>query len=143
MVALIGCHTIGVARCINFRERIYGDFGSNFDPASAMHLNNLKSICPIAGGGDDNISPLDYVTPTLFDNSFYQSLLRNEGLLNSDQELYSSILGVQTKDLVTKYASDPLAFFQQFAESMVNMGNIMNPDTFANGEVRKNCRFVN
>jgi peroxidase len=26
---------------------------------------------------------------------------------------------------------------------MVKMGNITNPDSFVNGEVRTNCRFVN
>ncbi|KAJ0095604.1 hypothetical protein Patl1_16587 [Pistacia atlantica] len=75
---------------------------------------------------DNNVSAMDYVTPNLFDNSFYQTLLKGEGLLNSDQEMYSSALGIQTKELVKKYAHEPLAFFQQFSDSMVKMGNITN-----------------
>lgn len=86
---------------------------------------------------------MDNVTPNLFDNSYFQILLKGEGLLNSDQELYSSMLGVQTKKLVVKYAHDPVGFFKQFSDSMVKLGNITNPDSFTNGEVRKNCRFVN
>jgi len=86
---------------------------------------------------------MDYVTPNLFDNSFYHLLLKGDGLLNSDQELYSSILGLETKDLVIKYAHDPIAFFHQFSDSMVKMGNITNPDSFVDGEIRTNCRFVN
>ncbi|KAI6686277.1 hypothetical protein NL676_032190 [Syzygium grande] len=79
------------------------------------------------GGGNNTVAPLDYVTPNLFDNSIYHLLLQGEGLLNSDQEIYSSILAVQTREIVRKYAVDPIAFFVQFSESMVRMGNITNP----------------
>jgi len=140
-----GAHTIGMAHCANFRARIYGDFETTSDrsPVSETYLNNLKSMCPATGGGDNNISAMDYVTPNLFDNSFYHLLLKGDGLLNSDQELYSSILGLETKNLVIKYAHDPIAFFHQFSDSMVKMGNITNPDSFVDGEIRTNCRFVN
>ncbi|TKY69464.1 Peroxidase 11 [Spatholobus suberectus] len=145
MVALAGAHTIGMAQCKNFRSRIYGDFESTSVkiPISESHLSNLRSVCPPIGGGDNNITALDYKTPNLFDNSFYQLLLNGEGLLNSDQEMYSSVFGIQTRELVKKYAADPLAFFQQFSESMVKMGNITNSESFITGEVRKTCRFVN
>lgn len=144
-----GAHTIGVARCASFRSRIYGDFAatSGHDPISESHLNSLKSICPPVGGADNNITALDYVTPTVFDNSFYQLLLKGEGLLNSDQEMYSSVyssvFGVETKELVQTYAADAIAFFKQFSDSMVKMGNIINSESFITGEVRRNCRFVN
>ncbi|EYU28923.1 hypothetical protein ABFS82_12G084700 [Erythranthe guttata] len=145
MVALSGAHTIGMARCVNFRNRIYGDFTStsSVNPLSQQYLNKLKSICPPIKGSDNNESAMDYVSPNLFDNSYYQILLRGDGLINSDQELYSSFLAMETKKLVSKYAENPIAFFEQFSESMVKMGNITNPDTYANGEVRKICRFVN
>ncbi|XP_031384492.1 peroxidase 11-like [Punica granatum] len=145
MVALAGAHTIGMAQCKNFRSRIYGDYDltSSKTLSSESHLNELKSICPPIGRGENNIAPMDYVTPNLFDNSFYHLLVNGEGLLNSDQEMYSSILAVQTKEIVKKYAADPIAFFVQFSESFVKMGNITNPESFVNGEVRKNCRFVN
>lgn len=134
-----------MARCQNIRSRIYGDYESTSvkNPISENHLNNLKSICPPIGGGDNHITELDYVTPNLFDNSFYHLLLKGEGVLNSDQEMYSSVFGIETKELVKKYAADPLAFFQQFSDSMVKMGNITNSESFVTGEVRKNCRFVN
>ena len=134
-----------MARCHNFRARIYGDFEatSGKNPSSDSYLSNLKSICPATGSGDNNITAMDNVTPNLFDNSFYHTLLRGEGLLSSDQEMYSSVFGVETKKLVQKYAEDPVAFFNQFSDSMVKLGNIINLDSFDNGEVRKNCRFVN
>ncbi|XP_030550002.1 peroxidase 11-like [Rhodamnia argentea] len=144
-VALSGAHTIGMARCENFRARIYGDYEltSGGSPLSEVHLSKLKSACPAAGGGEDNIEPLDYATPYTFDNSYYHLLLNGEGLLNSDQELYSSILAIQTKKLVEQYAFDTGAFFRQFSDSMVKMGNLTNPDSFLQGEVRKNCRLIN
>lgn len=146
MVALSGAHTIGMARCENFRTRIHGDYEatSEKNPLSKTRINDLKSICPAAtNAGDNNVSAMDYITPNLFDNSFYHLLLNGEGLLNSDQEMYSSLLGIQTKELVKKYATNSVAFFEQFSDSMVKLGNITNSDNFVTGEVRKNCRFVN
>ncbi|XVE91719.1 hypothetical protein REPUB_Repub01dG0035100 [Reevesia pubescens] len=146
MVALAGAHTIGMARCENFRARIYGDFAttSGNNPLSNSYLSKLKSICPATtSSADNNITAMDNITPNLFDNSFYRTLVRGEGLLSSDQEMYSSFFGIQTKKLVQKYSEDPIAFFNQFSDSMVKMGNITNSDSFVNGEVRKNCRFVN
>ncbi|KAL3831129.1 hypothetical protein ACJIZ3_019931 [Penstemon smallii] len=145
MVALSGAHTIGMARCVNFRNRIYGDFvaTSGINSLTKQYLSKLKSVCPPLKGSENNESAMDYVSPNLFDNSYYQILLRGEGLINSDQELYSSIMAVQTKKLVAEYAENAIAFFEQFSESMVKLGNITNEDTYVNGEVRKNCRFVN
>ncbi|TXG56733.1 hypothetical protein EZV62_018046 [Acer yangbiense] len=140
MVALSGAHTIGMARCENFRGRIYGNLEAT--TFSETYLSNLRSICP-AIGGDNNVTAMDYLTPYFFDNSFYQTLLKGGGVLNSDQEMYSSLFGIQTKELVTKYAHDAIAFFEQFSDSMVKLGNITNSDSFVNGEVRRNCRFVN
>ncbi|KAM0015186.1 putative peroxidase [Helianthus debilis subsp. tardiflorus] len=145
MVALSGAHTIGMARCTNYRARIYGDYQTTATMSNIAkpNLKSLKATCPAAGGGDNNEAPMDYVSPSLFDNTYYHILLRGEGLLNSDQELYSSVLGVQTSKLVRKYAEDQIAFFAQFSESMVKMGNITNPETYVDGEVRKDCRFIN
>jgi peroxidase len=43
---------------------------------------------------------------------------------------------------VWAYASDQKLFFASFANSMIKMGNI-NVLYGNEGEVRKNCRFVN
>ncbi|KAG8076020.1 hypothetical protein GUJ93_ZPchr0006g42308 [Zizania palustris] len=141
MVALVGSHTIGFARCANFRDRIYGDYEmtTKYSPASQHYLGKLKDICPL-DGGDDNVSAMDSHTSSTFDNAYYETLVDGEGLLNSDQEMWSSVVGYSTADTVSKYWADPAAFFKQFSDSMVKMGNITNP---AGGEVRKNCRFLN
>lgn len=134
-----------MGRCVNYRSRIYGDFETTslLDPSAETLVSNLRSTCPAVGGGEDNEAPMDYITPNFFDNTYYHILLKGEGLLNSDQELYSSVFGVETKKLVQLYAENPVAFFEQFSESMVKLGNITNPETYVDGEVRKNCRFVN
>lgn len=141
MVALVGSHTIGFARCANFRDRVYGDFEltSKYNPSSEAYLSKLKEVCP-RDSGDDNISAMDSHTSAVFDNAYFETLIKGEGLLNSDQEMWSSIAGYSTSDTVNKYWADPEAFFKQFSDSMVKMGNITNP---AGGEVRKTCRFVN
>lgn len=141
MVALVGSHTIGMSRCANFRDRIYGDFQltAKNDAESQAYLSKLKAACPTKGG-NDNVSPMDYYSPTVFDNAFYGTLLKGTALLNSDQEMYSSLLGFETSHIVDKYWADSVSFFKDFADSMVKMGNITNP---AGGEVRKKCRFVN
>nr|GMD25548.1 peroxidase 11 [Ipomoea batatas] len=145
MVALSGAHTIGKARCVNFRARVYGNLPFTLNQASDTYLNNIKTMCPAVDDGhsNNNESSMDYVTPNLFDNSYYNLLLNKQGLLNSDQALYSSYLPAGTSKIVERYAGDLKAFFDQFAESMVKMGNITNQESYSDGEVRKNCRFVN
>lgn len=130
-----------MARCASFRDRIYGDFEwtAKHDPSSEAQLLELKKTCP-AEGGDDSTSAMDYFTPAVFDNAIFGTLLKGAGVLNSDQEMYSSLVGMETAKLVEKYWADPVAFFRDFSDSMVKMGNITNPE---GGEVRKNCRFVN
>ncbi|OAY46366.1 peroxidase P7 [Manihot esculenta] len=133
LVALSGSHTVGLARCTTFRGHIYND--SDIDPCFAK---SLQQICP-RSGKDSVLAPLDLQTPTCFDNLYYKNLLERKGLLHSDQELFN---GNSADSLVRKYASNPSAFFKDFARAMVKMGNI-KPLTGSQGEVRKNCRKVN
>eukprot|EP01018_Ginkgo_biloba_P015165 Gb_27550 [translate_table: standard] len=133
MVALAGGHTIGQARCTSFRAHIYND--TNID---TTYANSLKAKCPRTGS-DNNISPLDVVTPTSFDNNYFKNLRAKKGLLHSDQELFN---GGSTDSQVTSYVTSPITFRNDFATSMVKMGNI-KPLTGTNGEIRKNCRKPN
>ncbi|XP_043723512.1 peroxidase P7-like [Telopea speciosissima] len=134
MVALAGSHTIGFARCVQFRSRIYND--SNID---ASFAKSLKSKCP-KSGSDNNLAKLDAVSQTHFDNFYYKNLLEKKGLLHSDQELYKG--SSKTDYLVRRYVSKPSEFFSDFAESMIKMGKI-KVLTGSKGEVRINCRKVN
>ncbi|CAL9183569.1 unnamed protein product [Musa hybrid cultivar] len=135
MVALAGAHTIGQARCISFRSRIYND--TNIDSSLAT---TRQSNCPsTSGSGDGNLAPLDLQTPTTFDNDYFKNLVNLKGLLHSDQQLFSN---GSTDSLVKTYSASPSKFASDFAAAMIKMGDI-SPLTGSQGEIRNNCRMVN
>lgn len=136
-----GSHTIGNSRCTSFRQRLYNQSG-NGQPDYALdqsYAAQLKPRCP-RSGGDQNLFVLDFVTPLKFDNNYFKNLLASKGLLNSDQVLVTK--SEASLELVKKYANDNKAFFEQFAKSMIRMGNI-TPLTGSKGEIRKICRKMN
>ncbi|AQL06813.1 Peroxidase 52 precursor [Zea mays] len=137
LVALSGAHTLGFSRCTNFRDRLYNETAT-LDGSLAA---SLRAACPRAAGtGDDSLAPLD-PTPARFDAAYFASLLRNRGVLHSDQQLFAGGPGVADA-LVRLYAADTDAFRRDFADAMVRMGSL-SPLTGSNGEIRYNCRKVN
>ncbi|KAF4362608.1 hypothetical protein F8388_011435 [Cannabis sativa] len=145
LVALSGSHTMGQARCASFRQRAYDVdfFHEQFDRYKryTTFRRILRSICP-ASGKDHRLAPLDLVTPAQFDNHYFHNLLQGKGLLGSDTVLISQDHeGIILKQVLA-YASDEKLFFDSFVESMVKMSNI-NVLTGNQGEIRRNCRFVN
>lgn len=134
LVVLSGGHTIGLANCRNFRDRIFND--TNIYTTFAATLRNS---CP-RRGGDSNLAPLDS-TPSQFDNTYYKDLLYQKGLLHSDQELFKGD-GSESDQLVKLYSYDSYAFARDFGVSIIKLGNI-KPLTGYNGEIRCNCRKVN
>ncbi|KAM0019091.1 putative peroxidase [Helianthus debilis subsp. tardiflorus] len=142
LVSLSGAHTLGMARCTTFKQRLYNQNGNN-QPDSTLersYYHDLKGVCPKTGG-DNNISPLDLASPVTFDNTYFKLIMSGKGLLTSDQVLLSGKLG-KTMQLVKAFADDHTLFFNHFARSMVKMGNIRLV-TGNKGEVRKNCRRIN
>ncbi|KAI3666905.1 hypothetical protein L6452_41946 [Arctium lappa] len=133
MVALSGSHTIGQARCTVFRARLYNENNINSSFATSLRAN-----CP-SSGGDNNLSPLDVVSPTSFDNAYFSNLISQSGVLHSDQELFN---GGSTDAQVRTYGSNSATFSTDFANAMVKMSNL-NPLTGSSGEVRANCRRTN
>ncbi|XP_011622637.1 cationic peroxidase 1 [Amborella trichopoda] len=133
MVALSGSHTIGQARCTSFRAHIYNE--TNIE---STFSTSLQSDCPFSGG-DDNLSPLDASSATVFDSGYYKNLVNKKGLLHSDQELFN---GGSTDSQVNGYTTSSSTFFKDFASAMVKMGNI-SPLTGTSGEVRTKCGKVN
>ncbi|KAL9246914.1 hypothetical protein vseg_020393 [Gypsophila vaccaria] len=142
LVALSGAHTLGVARCTSFRQRIYdSSFEENLYDRYSEFRKSLESICP-ESGNDDQTTPLDYRTPSFFDNHYYKNLIELKGLLHTDNVLVVEDEVGETEERVWAYASDTDLFFESFAESMVKMGNIkvLIGDE---GQIRENCRFIN
>lgn len=141
VVALSGSHTIGMSRCVSFRQRLYNQTGNNqpdqtLDPHYASFL---RTGCPKLGS-DQNLFLLEFETPAKFDNFYFKNLLTKHGLLNSDEVLFTQ--SEFTKGLVKLYAENNAIFLDQFAKSMVRMSTI-KPLTGDKGEVRVNCRFNN
>ncbi|XP_059429099.1 peroxidase 15-like [Corylus avellana] len=142
VVALSGAHTFGRARCVSFSGRLY-DFQStgNPDPTiNATYLETLRQTCP-QGGDANTLANLDQATPNDFDNNYFTNLQNNKGLLQSDQELFSTT-GADTIDIVNRFANNQSEFFDSFGQSMIKMGNI-SPLTGSNGEIRSDCKRVN
>ncbi|CAL5053086.1 unnamed protein product [Urochloa decumbens] len=136
MVALSGAHTVGTARCLHYKDRVYsGKGGADIDPAFA---ELRRETCQ--AGGDDAMAPFDEQTPMRFDNAYYKDLVARRGLLTSDQELYGC--GGPLDHLVEMYSNDGEAFARDFAKAMVKMGGIAPPAEMQ-VEVRLKCSMVN
>ena len=133
LVVLSGVHTIGLAHCLLFQKRIYNE-SDNLEPKFAQ---SKQRECPLVGG-DDNLSPLEFSTSTLFDNRFYIGLLQKQGLLHSDVALLASN---STLDKVIEYANNQTRYFIDFPISMVKMGAI-GVLTGENSIIRRNCHLV-
>lgn len=104
---------------------------------NATFAGRLRRTCPAAG--TDRRTPNDVRTPNVFDNMYYVNLVNREGLFTSDQDLFAD---AATKPIVEKFAADEKAFFDQFAVSMVKMGQI-SVLTGSQGQVRRNCSARN
>ncbi|KAH7565612.1 hypothetical protein JRO89_XS09G0234200 [Xanthoceras sorbifolium] len=147
LVALSGAHTFGRAQCLTFIQRLYdfngtGESDLTLDPTFAR---SLRRLCPMPLDGNTTVlsilTNLDLNTTDSFDNRYFTNLQSNQGLLQSDQELFSTP-GADTVEIVNNFASNQTAFFESFVESMIRMGNL-RPLTGNEGEIRLNCRVVN
>ncbi|KAL0550743.1 hypothetical protein IC582_009804 [Cucumis melo] len=141
LVTLSGAHTFGRSRCVFFSGRL-NNFNGTGSPDSTLDptfRDALVIACP-TGDGNNRIA-LDVATPDAFDNAYYADLVTNRGLLQSDQELFSTE-GAETIEIVNRFAGNQSDFFAQFGQSMINMGNLQ-PLLAPAGEIRTNCRRVN
>ncbi|KAH0745491.1 hypothetical protein KY285_007148 [Solanum tuberosum] len=117
MVTLSGAHSIGIAHC--------------------------GSICPpealTNGTGAANPANLDALTPNRLDNRYYLALKSQKGLMISDQALMANLT---TAKLVNYNARFGSLWSRKFAAAMIHMGTL-DVLTGRNGEIRRNCHFVN
>ncbi|MBO8589786.1 hypothetical protein INN88_14430, partial [Staphylococcus aureus] len=91
LVALSGAHTFGRAQCRTFIARLYNFSGTgNPDPTlNTTYLATLQTTCP-QSGNLSTLTNLDPTTPDTFDSNYFTNLQNNTGLLQSDQELFST-----------------------------------------------------
>ncbi|KAG6632085.1 peroxidase 60 [Carya illinoinensis] len=143
MVYLLGGHTVGVAHCLFFQDRLY-NFQNTGRPDPTMDLElvrSLRSRCPQESTGK-NIVSLDqnFLSSFIVDNSFYKQILGKRAVLQIDQQL---ALDPSTRDIVTTMASGRASDFgNNFGEAMVKMGAIQVL-AGTEGEIRKSCSFIN
>ncbi|KAK9697830.1 hypothetical protein RND81_08G064000 [Saponaria officinalis] len=145
LVTLVGAHTIGQTDCRFFQYRIYNFTATgNSDPSiNQAFLTQLQTMCPKTGNGLNKV-PLDKDTPTKFDVSFFKNIKDGNGVLESDQRLWSDDA---TKTIVQNYAGNlrgllGLRFTFDFPKAMIKMSNI-DVKTGINGEIRNICSKFN
>ncbi|MBA0603724.1 hypothetical protein Gorai_002025, partial [Gossypium raimondii] len=96
-----------------------------------------RATCPCTGG-NTNLTPFD-LTLARFDTAYFKNLVKEKGLLTSDQALFN---GGSTDKLVETYSKNTDAFWVDFGKSLIRMGNIM-PLTGKQGKIRVNYRKMN
>ncbi|KAM4118806.1 hypothetical protein ACJW30_03G010100 [Castanea mollissima] len=141
MVTLSGAHSIGRSHCSSFSKRLYNFNETNpQDPSmDPIFARDLKTKCPQNAGNVDPTVPLDVRTPNKLDNKYYINLKNHHGILTSDQSLLSS---PSTVGIVNNNARQGETWAYKFAATMVKMGYV-DVLTGSQGEIRKDCRFVN
>ncbi|KAF8112782.1 hypothetical protein N665_0062s0125 [Sinapis alba] len=143
LVALSGGHTFGKNQCQFIMDRLYNfsNTGSPDPTLNTTYLQTLRRLCP-RNGNQSVLVDFDVRTPIVFDNKYYVNLKEHKGLIQTDQELFSSPDAADTIPLVRAYADGTQKFFNAFVEAMDRMGKI-TPLTGSQGQIRRNCRVVN
>ncbi|XP_074306586.1 peroxidase 57-like [Silene latifolia] len=140
MVVLLGCHTVGTSHCAFFQDRLYegtGQFDSKMD---ANLRRQLIPTCP-QGTTSNNVTFLDQNSQSSnkLDNSFYDQILKQRGILPIDQALARDSL---TKDFVLRLSQSSSFFNSELAKAMVKL-QALDVHLGNKGEIRKTCNRFN
>ncbi|KAL5573272.1 hypothetical protein UlMin_022869 [Ulmus minor] len=142
LVLLSGAHTIGIAHCPSFANRLYNFTGvGDQDPAlDSEYAANLKARKCRTQNDNTTIVEMDPGSRKTFDLSYFSHVVKRRGLFQSDAALI-------TNSVTTSYIQQLLSgslenFFKEFGKSMVKMGRV-NVKTGSTGEIRKICGVVN
>ncbi|CAN1765225.1 Peroxidase 57 [Linum perenne] len=131
MVTLLGAHTVGVAQCTFFQDRVTNFRGTGRpDPA-------MDPTLACGRGGGNATTFLDQGTSLSFDGSYYREVKAKRGVLLIDHELGNDPV---TSGMVSRLGRDELRFKKRFGDAMVKMGKLVGS---GKGEIRKNCREFN
>ncbi|GJN07779.1 hypothetical protein PR202_ga25640 [Eleusine coracana subsp. coracana] len=136
MVVLSGAHTIGRSHCSSFvPDRL--NVPSNMEAGFASFL---RRRCPAnPSPANDPTVNQDIVTPSALDNQYYKNVLDRRVLFTSDAALMTS---PATAQMVRDNAFIPGLWDGKFNRAFVKMAGI-GVKTGIQGEIRRNCRFVN
>ncbi|VAI44150.1 hypothetical protein VPH35_103884 [Triticum aestivum] len=144
LVWLSGAHTIGIAHCSSFADRLYsyptaGNGTGAVPPLDAAYAANLRQRKCRMGGRDAAVEmdPGSFLT---FDLGYYHTVLKHRALFRSDAALVTD--PAARADIAGVVSSPPEVFFQVFARSMARLGAVQ-VKTGSQGEIRKHCAVVN
>ncbi|KAL3610950.1 hypothetical protein D5086_001970 [Populus alba] len=142
MVYLLGGgHSVGVAHCGLFQNRLY-DFKNTGNPDPTMNttlLKTLQTLCP-QNSNSNNSANLDQdpLKSSSVDKSFFEQIRLGNGILEVDQQL---ALDSNTRFSVARIAgSNDFSF--QFGRAMIKLGAV-DVKTGKDGEIRRRCAAVN
>ncbi|XP_050222162.2 LOW QUALITY PROTEIN: peroxidase 31, partial [Mercurialis annua] len=134
LVALSGAHTIGFSHCKEFSSNVHND--THYNPRFAQALQKACADYP----KNPTLSVFnDIMTPSKFDNMYYQNLPKGLGILESDHGLYND---ERTRPFVELYAKDQSRFFHDFAKAMEKL-SVHGIKTGRRGEIRRSCSAIN
>ncbi|XP_065873062.1 peroxidase 3-like [Euphorbia lathyris] len=142
LVLLSGAHTIGIAHCPSFSNRLYNFTGlGDQDPAlDTEYAANLKSRKCTTPNDNTTIVEMDPGSRKTFDLTYYSNLLKRRGLFQSDSALTTNSATLSTINHLLTSSLDN--FYAQFAISMEKLGQI-NVITGSAGQIRNHCGLVN
>ncbi|KAK9193038.1 hypothetical protein WN944_003734 [Citrus x changshan-huyou] len=119
---------------------VFNSIGIDDEGVVALY-EYLKGRCPTPDPDPDAVvyARNDRETPMILDNNYYKNIINHKGLLIVDQQLASD---PRTTPFVQKMAADNSYFHEQFSRAIALLSE-NNPLTGDQGEVRKDCRYVN
>ncbi|XP_068634740.1 peroxidase 60 [Aristolochia californica] len=141
MVLLLGGHTVGIAHCSLFQNRLY-NFQNTRKPDPTMDpklVMDLMKSCPTLSTVDNAVN-LDQNSNSalVVDNSYYIETLARRGILQIDQAL---ALDDRTSSIVKFLARDE-NFPMRFGNAMVKLSTVDVVTDINKGQIRKSCRAV-
>jgi peroxidase len=112
---------------------------NDIDPLlDTQYISRLRTKCTLTD--NTTLVEMDPGSFKTFDTSYYKLVAKGRGLFQSDASLLANGF---TKDYVFKHANGwKSEFFEDFAVSMIKMGNI-EVLTGNQGEIRKKCYVAN
>lgn len=131
-----------MSHCAVIARRLFNFTGNgdstdpSLDPDYAIFLKNKCSALR-----NDRTMPIDMdpIGSLSFDSAYFQALNKHKGLFASDAALLTD---PKAASIAEKFQKNEV-FFAAFARSIKNMGDMQIIVQGQEGEIRKNCRFVN
>lgn len=136
-----GAHTVGVAHCGFFSDRLFSLNGTG-RPDPTMDPTLLKKLQNVCGRNPFTIVALDQGKPAnTLDKGIYEQLLAHRGVLQLDETLVTS--NKNTRKEVVALAGPHSTFMNpKFGAALVKLGNVGVLDG-KHGEIRKICSKIN